>query len=1075
MSFFDVRKWYSFVTLQPPPPHQRYDDRRRRYPQSVHDNFRAPRGYVDIAPTCDSRWEWDRSLRERSRKSPRQLRGAFSEHSLVDDAPSQPDTPRSYLRKAAGRTQASATEESPAGTDVLSSSWEAGTPRSERSRRNYSAPRGSLDDSVLYERVSRVIGADDVEEVSPPQKQSATPSLQATARTQTSDRRKSSEEQAGASSAKGAAGNFREPSHDYEDVAETSGKWGAKLFGRSTSKTAIYQKVQKGNRSDNTSSNREEVSRGPLGDDSDQQRPPSGDLGPPVPAKSWMLQHRARAQEEATSVSPTKNQDAAGAPRELEPHTVLSDSQPEQSTLPHVPSSSTDERSARQQLPSQFEEAPRSSGRWGRKIFGRRKSKEQGDGYKEKKKDYSDDYESATTGAALSHQVSDQNFFSDSGNTSSSVALASNEEYRHGQQIDTGAAAQQEINLASRENSHLEPATHGNNELPPGRALPATAQMISDNPERTRSIQLGNADEANQSSLLVQEQSTELHSYEKVPSSLPVQPVSEAYLESFDEPTSPGKSPGKKKGFFKFASFKKKKKHSASSIEEALPPASPEPVAVEPEKSLSFDEILAELRKQQAQQQLSPASDDYRFPLHSHLKKVPPPVPPKTWKTTPDLTLEPQENEAISEIQAVESVGHAYTLPQTAEESSGLEKAPPSQEFVPAVSTQPSLEANDGRHMTENSQLPVKSFFDHENEVTVLQAGSESALSSSPTVWSYSTFIRDRSQDFVDSCPRRRHNLQLLADVTVSSDELQTITEARNLHVAENFKWDESTSLQEDQVSVRPVDKPLSAEVVVAASAQQEYFLYKPDTRSKSLPRTKMFSFRSKKKTEQVEDSCREIVAAACERYESAVELAKSAASVDSSAAHPLTESSEGRPANITTDSPADGDSQEIEETVVVKERRFGLKLSSMRKKKVDKPTKKPDSYEQPRILAALRLESKPRPPDDKGSMMDAYLRSLEMQPKPQPRNRNDDSLDLSFLVKRQRYPAGASQQQQHTPPQVVEIELLKGNKGLGFSIAGGIGNQHVPGDNGIYVTKVMEGGAAHLDRRLEVGDKLVA
>ncbi|XP_054153935.1 disks large homolog 4-like [Oppia nitens] len=58
---------------------------------------------------------------------------------------------------------------------------------------------------------------------------------------------------------------------------------------------------------------------------------------------------------------------------------------------------------------------------------------------------------------------------------------------------------------------------------------------------------------------------------------------------------------------------------------------------------------------------------------------------------------------------------------------------------------------------------------------------------------------------------------------------------------------------------------------------------------------------------------------------------------------------------------------------------------------------------------------------------------------------------------------------------QLLEIELIKGNKGLGFSIAGGIGNQHISGDNGIYVTKIMEGGAAHLDRRLDVGDKLVA
>lgn len=51
----------------------------------------------------------------------------------------------------------------------------------------------------------------------------------------------------------------------------------------------------------------------------------------------------------------------------------------------------------------------------------------------------------------------------------------------------------------------------------------------------------------------------------------------------------------------------------------------------------------------------------------------------------------------------------------------------------------------------------------------------------------------------------------------------------------------------------------------------------------------------------------------------------------------------------------------------------------------------------------------------------------------------------------------------------------MKGTKGLGFSIAGGIGNQHIPGDNGIYVTKVMDGGAAEIDGRLMVGDKLVA
>lgn len=55
-----------------------------------------------------------------------------------------------------------------------------------------------------------------------------------------------------------------------------------------------------------------------------------------------------------------------------------------------------------------------------------------------------------------------------------------------------------------------------------------------------------------------------------------------------------------------------------------------------------------------------------------------------------------------------------------------------------------------------------------------------------------------------------------------------------------------------------------------------------------------------------------------------------------------------------------------------------------------------------------------------------------------------------------------------------MEIELVKGGAGLGFSIAGGVGNQHIPGDNGIYVTKIMAGGAAHRDGRLRVGDKLL-
>lgn len=58
--------------------------------------------------------------------------------------------------------------------------------------------------------------------------------------------------------------------------------------------------------------------------------------------------------------------------------------------------------------------------------------------------------------------------------------------------------------------------------------------------------------------------------------------------------------------------------------------------------------------------------------------------------------------------------------------------------------------------------------------------------------------------------------------------------------------------------------------------------------------------------------------------------------------------------------------------------------------------------------------------------------------------------------------------------PGVKKIELFKGTKGLGFSIAGGVGNEHVPGDTGIYITKIIYDGAAYNDGRLRVGDKII-
>ncbi|XP_061098861.1 synaptojanin-2-binding protein isoform X2 [Conger conger] len=45
---------------------------------------------------------------------------------------------------------------------------------------------------------------------------------------------------------------------------------------------------------------------------------------------------------------------------------------------------------------------------------------------------------------------------------------------------------------------------------------------------------------------------------------------------------------------------------------------------------------------------------------------------------------------------------------------------------------------------------------------------------------------------------------------------------------------------------------------------------------------------------------------------------------------------------------------------------------------------------------------------------------------------------------------------------------------GLGFNIVGGVDQQHILNDSGIYVAKIKENGAAALDGRLQEGDKIL-
>ncbi|XP_071381919.1 protein scribble homolog isoform X2 [Centroberyx affinis] len=60
-------------------------------------------------------------------------------------------------------------------------------------------------------------------------------------------------------------------------------------------------------------------------------------------------------------------------------------------------------------------------------------------------------------------------------------------------------------------------------------------------------------------------------------------------------------------------------------------------------------------------------------------------------------------------------------------------------------------------------------------------------------------------------------------------------------------------------------------------------------------------------------------------------------------------------------------------------------------------------------------------------------------------------------------------------PRQRLSTCLVRNDKGLGFSIAGGKGSTaYRTGDTGIYISRIAEGGAAHRDSTLHVGDRVI-
>ncbi|CAF1394517.1 unnamed protein product [Rotaria sp. Silwood1] len=61
-------------------------------------------------------------------------------------------------------------------------------------------------------------------------------------------------------------------------------------------------------------------------------------------------------------------------------------------------------------------------------------------------------------------------------------------------------------------------------------------------------------------------------------------------------------------------------------------------------------------------------------------------------------------------------------------------------------------------------------------------------------------------------------------------------------------------------------------------------------------------------------------------------------------------------------------------------------------------------------------------------------------------------------------------------PPTVEEVVLEKmSNVGLGFCICGGINQEYVKGDYGIFITNIIPDSVADNNGRLKVGDRLMS
>ncbi|VDN81851.1 unnamed protein product [Brugia pahangi] len=58
---------------------------------------------------------------------------------------------------------------------------------------------------------------------------------------------------------------------------------------------------------------------------------------------------------------------------------------------------------------------------------------------------------------------------------------------------------------------------------------------------------------------------------------------------------------------------------------------------------------------------------------------------------------------------------------------------------------------------------------------------------------------------------------------------------------------------------------------------------------------------------------------------------------------------------------------------------------------------------------------------------------------------------------------------------ETIIIKLEKENGEFGFNIVGGIDQEYIPGDSGIFISRIQNGGSAARDKRLKIGDRIIS